>query len=210
MMETISLTGYPTGATLYAFPVDQSLDDWLDYRVLMVEGSGDDVGKYSASVDPEDGYEWYVFIGSSQPIWGDAIPLVIFDLEGRTGVASGEIVGPIVIGDDYTVANGRAFLIDVELPANTSEGAAFVFTGRHRYRCDMGWSVAGVIGAPVAGIVQIPAELPSSASEGLEAGEYVYTISITDDDGGVVTPVASLDVPVELIYGRLGDTTCQC
>ena len=129
---------------------------------------------------------------------------------GGSSVVDGEIVGPIVIGDDYTAANGRAFVIDIDLPSNTSAGAAFVFTGRHRYRCDMGWSVAGVISVSAAGTARIPAELPSSASEGLEAGEYVYTISITDDDGGVVTPVASLDVPVELIYGRLGDTTCQC
>lgn len=129
---------------------------------------------------------------------------------GGNAVVDGAIVGPLVIGDDYTTGNGRGFVVDVPLPGGVQEGDEFLFTGRHRYRCDMTWETTGAVVVPSAGVARMPAELPGSASEGLEPGEYLYTLSITDSNGSVITPAASLDVPVQLIRGRLGPHECQC
>lgn len=99
-MVTITLTGYDAGATLYAFPVTQSLADWTTYRVLLTEGTGANAGRYVGSVDPDNGTQWLVFSGASQPSdWGDALVGVGFELliaaikaDADLGTASGGMV----------------------------------------------------------------------------------------------------------------------
>lgn len=107
MTKPISLTGYPTGATIYVFPSSQSLADWTTYRVLMVEGTGDDAGLYTASVDPANGTEWLAFVGSSQPTWADAILGVVFSIENSAEVVAA-IKADSVLGTAGMVADVTA------------------------------------------------------------------------------------------------------
>lgn len=80
-MITLTILGYTTGATLYAFPVGQSLASWSTYRVLFTEGSGANAGRYTASVIPASGTQWVVFVGATQPAsWADAVPTLAFDV----------------------------------------------------------------------------------------------------------------------------------
>lgn len=123
-------------------------------------------------------------------------------------VIDGEIASPIVIGDDYTVASGRSFVVDVAMPPGAVVGDVFRFVGRHRYRCDQTWSTSGVISEPISGTARMSAELPAADNASLMAGEYVYTLSIVRADGTVVTPAASLEVPVTLVYGPAGPPEC--
>lgn len=68
------ITTYLTGQTLYWFPFSRSLADWTTYRVLAVEASAPDLGKYQATLDtanvnltldPEA--RFVLFDGASQP-----------------------------------------------------------------------------------------------------------------------------------------------
>lgn len=82
MATTITLRGYPTGAVdVYAYYLDQSLDDYVSDKVLFVEGSGSDLGKYTAVVDETKGTQIVAFVGATQPAsWADALPGVGWDL----------------------------------------------------------------------------------------------------------------------------------
>lgn len=75
------------GKTIYAYPADQSLADWLTHRVQMVEGASPNTGRYSASLAAG---EWVLFNGGDQPAdWrkgmvvltiGDVVPSLIVPL----------------------------------------------------------------------------------------------------------------------------------
>lgn len=79
-MEPITVYSTP-GQTLYLFPDGQSLADWTTYRVLLVEGTGANTGRYTASVDTAYGYRWTPFSGAAQPTdWNQALSLKGFDL----------------------------------------------------------------------------------------------------------------------------------
>ena len=82
MATTITLRGYPTGAVdVYAYYLDQSLDDYVADKVLFVEGSGSDLGKYTAVVNETKGKQIVAFVGATQPAsWADALPGVGWDL----------------------------------------------------------------------------------------------------------------------------------
>jgi len=51
-MELLILTGLDSGQTVSIYPADKPLDDWATYKVNAPEGTGSDVGRYTASVDP--------------------------------------------------------------------------------------------------------------------------------------------------------------
>lgn len=59
-------------ATLYAYPAQQSLTDYATHRVALTEGTGDDTGRYWATLDDADGELWYLFSGGTQPTDWDA------------------------------------------------------------------------------------------------------------------------------------------
>lgn len=68
------LTTYPTGQTLYWFPLSRSLADWATYRVAATEASAPDLGKYSATLDSDNAdlvadpdATFVLFSGASQP-----------------------------------------------------------------------------------------------------------------------------------------------
>lgn len=211
-METIILTGYPTGATLYAFPVEQSLDDWTTYRVLMIEGTGDDEGKYTASVDPANGYYWYVFVGSSQPEWEDALPLIGFNLEAvyptPSKVLAGVPYGPngddytgtapesqkshfpeIVRGDDYISASTQ-FTTLVADPGDLGSLAlcSAMFAGFSELH-GTGWKVTdGTVENAGNGLLRLRSSLPGSATTACKPGcNYKWTHTLVDASGEIRT-----------------------
>lgn len=63
-------------ATLYAFPAHQSLTDFDTYDVPLTEGTGDDAGRYWATLDSDDGELWYLFNTATPTDWDDAISAV--------------------------------------------------------------------------------------------------------------------------------------
>jgi hypothetical protein len=79
-MKLLALFDYDAGAELYVYPADLSLADWATYRVPMIEGSGDDAGRYTASVEPNISTTWKCFVGDAQPVWADAVPGVGWEL----------------------------------------------------------------------------------------------------------------------------------
>jgi hypothetical protein len=104
MATTITLRGYPTGAVdVYAYYLDQSLDDYVADKVLFVEGSGSDLGKYTAVVDETKGTQIVAFVGATQPAsWADALPGVGWDLiiasikaDADLGTADGGLVANV-------------------------------------------------------------------------------------------------------------------
>lgn len=126
-------------------------------------------------------------------------------------VVDNVIVSPIVIGDDYLEINGRQFAFTIPDIANVSVGTAKIyFEGRHRYRCRHSWSVEGTLTKPIAGYMLLTFSLPGSATAALDDGEYITNVSIEDDNGNLITPAALMDRPVELVYGRGAEDSCDC
>ena len=95
-MITLTILGYTTGATLYAYPVNQSLASWATYRVLFTEGTGANAGRYTASIDPANGTQCVVFVGATQPAsWADAVPTLNFDVTNESIKAKTDLIGTV-------------------------------------------------------------------------------------------------------------------
>lgn len=58
-----------TGQTLYAYPASKALTsaNWTAYATLMTEGSSNDAGRYTVSVDTANGKQWLAFSGATIP-----------------------------------------------------------------------------------------------------------------------------------------------
>lgn len=56
-----------TGKTVYAYPTGQSLTDWTTHRAALTEGTGDNVSRYTGTLNDANGYEWLVFEQALQP-----------------------------------------------------------------------------------------------------------------------------------------------
>ncbi len=74
MATKATLITYLTGQTLYWFPASRSLADWTTYRVLAVEASAPNLGKYSATLDSDSAdltedpdAPFVLFEGAAQP-----------------------------------------------------------------------------------------------------------------------------------------------
>ncbi len=82
MATQISALGYTSGVTdLYAYYVEQSLANYVADKVLFVEGTGADAGRYFATVDESKGTSIVAFRGATQPSgWDQAVPTLAWDL----------------------------------------------------------------------------------------------------------------------------------
>jgi len=89
-MELLILTGLDSGQTVSIYPADKALDDWATYKVNAPEGTGSDVGRYTASVDPSVSLTWVAFLGASQPTWADVIEGIYWDLSSN--ISANEVV----------------------------------------------------------------------------------------------------------------------
>lgn len=103
-MQTITLTGYPSGATdVYAYYVGQSLASYVADKVLFIEGTGPDTGLYTATVDESKGTSIVAFVGAAQPAsWAEALVGVSWDLSNDAA----EILTAFKADVDYGTADG--------------------------------------------------------------------------------------------------------
>ncbi len=88
----------PTGRVLYAYPDGASLATWTTNRVLLTEGTGANVGRYTANLDDTVDGLWRLFEGATQPTsWSNSIEY--FPIKSNATV----IVTPSVGLGDYDV-----------------------------------------------------------------------------------------------------------
>jgi hypothetical protein len=102
MAKQVSLTRTP-GQTLYAFPSTDSLANWTLSRIQLVEGTGANTGRYTASLDETISSLWYFFEGATQPAnWGlskgyfDLIPEASFTVQPSIGYGVREVAGDVI------------------------------------------------------------------------------------------------------------------
>jgi hypothetical protein len=111
----------------------------------------------------------------------------------------GSINGPIVIGDDYLDAHGRAFSWEVaSLPGVNVNDASFWFGGKNSG--GDGWLVEGSVAEVDASTWLAKAELLKTDTEGLPASNYKWSGELRDSEGNEITRVkSSCDQKVALV-----------
>jgi hypothetical protein len=131
-MKTVSIARSP-GQTLFAFPANASLADWTTSRVLLVEGTEANTGRYAASLDETISSLWYFFEGASQPAhWGlskgyfDLIPEVNVSVSPSIGYGAREVAGDVIeIATDAARTITRTILDDALNPVTLPTSARF-------------------------------------------------------------------------------------
>jgi hypothetical protein len=115
---------------------------------------------------------------------------------GGGPVSDAGALSEIIIGDDYSTANGNVFAWTVTLPTGaTIAGARCYFGGRHSdpsLADENGWTVEGVVSeGPTASQAVITFSLLRSHTSGLVAGDYNWSAEIWNDAGLQSTRVRS-------------------
>lgn len=107
--------------------------------------------------------------------------------------ASGQITGPLYIGDDYLNANGRAFAWTVALPTGYVLGTSTCRLGM-QYMDESGsysFVVTGTVIDAGGGNVTLRFDVPRATTETLAPGWYRWSVEHRDADGVEITRVAS-------------------
>lgn len=127
MATQISALGYTSGVTdLYAYYVEQSLANYVADKVLFVEGTGTDAGRYFASVDESKGTSIVAFRGATQPSgWDQAVPTLGWELP--TTDASAIIAA---IKADAELGTGAGGLLDDVKNIPRAGGGVFKHTNK--------------------------------------------------------------------------------
>lgn len=106
--------------------------------------------------------------------------------------AAGQIASPLVIGDDYLNANGRAFSWTVALPTGYSVGSSTCKFGM-RYEDSQGvneFIVSGTVVDVGAGNVSLRFDVPRTTTGTLRPGWYDWSVEIASATAEI-TPVKS-------------------
>lgn len=106
--------------------------------------------------------------------------------------AAGQIASPLVIGDDYLNANGRAFSWTVALPTGYSVGSSTCKFGM-RYEDSQGvnsFIVSGTVIDAGGGNVSLRFDVPRTTTETLRPGWYDWSVEIASATAEI-TPVKS-------------------
>jgi hypothetical protein len=107
--------------------------------------------------------------------------------------ASGQIDGPLVIGDDYLSANGRAFIWTVALPSAFVIATSTCKFGM-QYQDEEGtysFNVAGTVTDAGSGNVTLTFDVPKATTGTLGPGWYRWSVEIASASGTEVTRVKS-------------------
>lgn len=107
--------------------------------------------------------------------------------------ASGQITGPLFIGDDYLNANGRAFAWTVALPTGYVLGTSTCRLGME-YMDESGsysFVVTGTVIDAGSGNVTLRFDVPRATTETLAPGWYRWSVEHRDAAGVEITRVAS-------------------
>ena len=106
---------------------------------------------------------------------------------------SGQITGPLFIGDDYLQANGRAFSWTVALPSGF-----VIATSTCKFGMDLAegtggasFNVTGTVVDAGGGNVTLRFDVPKATTGTLEPGFYRWSVEIASAGGNEVTRVAS-------------------
>lgn len=89
-MLTIRLFDYPSGEFPVAFPANKepTTQNWTDFAVPWIEGTGKGAGRYTADVDPDVSLQWVVFPTDDEPTdFTDAVTGLLFDLAAEKTLA---------------------------------------------------------------------------------------------------------------------------
>jgi hypothetical protein len=108
--------------------------------------------------------------------------------------ASGQITGPLYIGDDYLQANGRAFSWTVALPTGMVVATATCKLGMdHAEGSESGASfvVTGSVIDAGSGNVELRFDVPKATTGTLVEGFYRWSVEIASAGGNEVTRVAN-------------------
>lgn len=107
--------------------------------------------------------------------------------------ASGQIDGPLVIGDDYLSANGRAFIWTVALPSAFVIATSTCKLGME-YQDEEGtysFTVTGTVTDAGSGNVTLTFDVPRTTTGTLGPGWYRWSVEIASASGTEVTRVKS-------------------
>jgi hypothetical protein len=107
--------------------------------------------------------------------------------------ASGQIDGPLVIGDDYLSANGRAFIWTVALPSAFVIATSTCKFGM-QYEDEDGtysFNVTGTVADAGSGNVTLTFDVPRTTTGVLGPGWYRWSVEIASASGTEVTRVKS-------------------
>ena len=107
--------------------------------------------------------------------------------------ASGQITGPLYIGDDYLNANGRAFSWTVALPTGYVLGTSSCRLGMEYIDESGSYSfvVTGTVIDAGSGNVTLRFDVPKATTETLAPGWYRWSVEHRDAAGIEITRVAS-------------------
>jgi LysM repeat protein len=107
--------------------------------------------------------------------------------------ASGQIDGPLVVGDDYLSANGRAFIWTVALPSAFVIATSTCKFGME-YQDEEGtysFNVTGTVADAGSGNVTLTFDVPKATTGLLGPGWYRWSVEIASASGTEVTRVKS-------------------
>lgn len=200
LVETI----YTAGSTIKAWPSGSTSNS-----VTLAEVA---TGLYQGTLDDSLGSVWYGFVGASAPTtWDDSAsggPIKLFDLNlanlatAATGGVSvtvrqpvstdGNLIYPIIIGDDYLAANGRHFYWDI--PARTgftAAGSTCTFGGKYEGKTTTySWLVSGTVTDLGTGKWRLAFDCAKTVFGSLVPAYYVWSVELKSG-GTEITEVKS-------------------
>lgn len=192
-MTTIAVeTTYTAGETLTCWPSGSTSNE-----VAMTEFA---TGLYRATLDDSIESLWYAFVGTADPTtWDPTVtggPIVAFDLNlanlatAATGGVSvtvtqpvstdGNLIYPIVIGDDYLATNSRAFVWDIPAITGFVVGSCTCkFGGKyHAKDTDYAWLVTGTVTDLGTGKWRLSFDVAKTVTASLTPAYYVWSVEI--------------------------------
>ena len=107
--------------------------------------------------------------------------------------SSGQIVSPLIIGDDYLAANGRRFRWTVPLPSGYVIGTSTAKFGM-RYQDDQGvnsFVATGTVTDATGGNVHLDFDVAKTTTGTLRPGWYEWSVEIVSATGTEITRVKS-------------------
>ena len=198
-------TTYTAGATLTAWPSGSTSNSVELTEVV--------TGLYQGTLDDTHGSIWYAFVGDDAPTtWDDRAtggPIKVFDLNlanlatAATGGVSvtvtqpvstdGNLIYPIIIGDDYLAANGRHFYWDIPAITGFTVGTSTCkFGGKYHGKTeDYEWLVTGTVTDQGGGVWRLSFDLAKTITQDLIPAHYVWSVEIANGSGTEITRVRS-------------------
>jgi len=119
---------------------------------------------------------------------------------------TGQITAPIVIGDDYLAANGRAFEWTISAIAGLSVGDLTCRFGLSDVSGNRGW-IVGTVSDNGDGTWKLSFDIARSDLASLEPGEYDWSAGLVDVSGSQITSVmAECRRKATLVAGKTWNT----